>query len=545
MIINIRIFFLIFLCISGFSNAISQEFPLDQKTPQSTIYKHLYYLQDDHYNPKKSGEVFGKANAENAEKAIQLKQIFDAHGHFIDLSELPADTAYNDTITKKNKFTPIAEYERIFLVRKNGKWRYSEQSSLAIQGIYSSTFPFGATKLMTMIPFGNENFLGLKAWQYVGILILLLIVFTLHKIFTFLIDRIVQRLIQSATVPTKFRVAIHKMSIPISYLALVQVINWLFPTLMLPVNTSHYISIAFKIIEPVFLTVALYRLVEVFGLILAKRAEKTETALDDQLVPLFRKSAKVFVIIFGIIILLNNLNFNLTALIAGASIGGLAFALAAQDTIKNLFGSLMIFVDKPFQIGDLVALEGAIGTIEEVGFRSTRVRTLSNSLVSVPNGKVADMVIDNLGMRVYRRFQTSISLTYDTPVELIETYCKGLRQIILMHPKTRKDSFEVYLNDMAPSSLNILLNVFFIDEGWSSELKGRHEIISEAIRFAELLKIRFAFPTQTLHLETTPGRMNPDFDYPQDSETKEELMDKYFISLNKRMVEGTQVNEEL
>jgi MscS family membrane protein len=155
------------------------------------------------------------------------------------------------------------------------------------------------------------------------------------------------------------------------------------------------------------------------------------------------------------------------------------------------------------------------------------------------------MVIDNLGMRVYRRFQTSISLTYDTPVELIETYCKGLRQIILMHPKTRKDSFEVYLNDMAPSSLNILLNVFFIDEGWSSELKGRHEIISEAIRLAELLKIRFAFPTQTLHLETTPGRMNPDFDYPQDSETKEELMDKYFISLNKRMVEGTQVNEEL
>lgn len=545
MVLKFRFYLTFIFGILGATLLNSQEYPLDQKTPQSAIYKHLYYLQEAHYEPLKAAEVFGKSNVKNVEKAIQLKQIFDAHGHYIDIELLPIDTAYHDTLTKKNQFTPVAEYQRIFLVRANGVWKYSEQSNQAIEGIYASIFPFGATKLMKLIPFGNEAFWGLKAWQFIGILILFLIVFILHKIFTFIIDRIVQRLIQSSKVSSGFRDAIHKMSIPISYLALVQVVDWLFPTLMLPVNIAHYISVAFNIIEPIFLTIALYRLVDVFGLILAKRAEKTATSLDDQLIPLFRKSAKAFVIVFGIIVLLNNLNFNLTALIAGASIGGLAFALAAQDTIKNLFGSLMIFVDRPFQIGDLVALEGATGTIEEVGFRSTRVRTPANSLVSVPNGKVVDMVIDNLGMRVYRRFQTSISLTYDTPVALIEMYCSGLRQIVLMHPKTRKDAIDVYLNDMAPSSLNVLVNIFFVDEGFSEELKGRHEIISEAIRLAELLKIRFAFPTQTLHIETTPDKMNPDFGYPSEVKTKEEIMDSYFIALKKRMVIGTADSDEL
>ena len=273
------------------------------------------------------------------------------------------------------------------------------------------------------------------------------------------------------------------------------------------------------------------------------RAELTETSLDDQLVPLFRKTAKVFVIGFGLVYLLNNLNFNLTALIAGVSIGGLAFALAAQDTIKNMFGSLMIFIDRPFQIGDLVSLEGTLGTIEEVGFRSTRVRTPANSLVSVPNGKVVDMVIDNLGMRVYRRFQTNISLTYDTPVDLIETYVEGLRQIVLSHPKTNKDNFEIHLNDMAASSLNVLMNIFFIEEGWSSELKARHEIITEAIRLAELLKVRFAFPTQTLHMETFPDKTIPDFGYPQNQESREKIVDAYIIEMKQRMVKGFGSND--
>jgi MscS family membrane protein len=398
---------------------------------------------------------------------------------------------------------------------------------------------------MHLIPgLPQTKFAGLKAWQWIGCVLLLIIGFLLHRLFTWIIELITRRLIQSEHVSKEFRIAIHKMAIPISYLFLVQVVDWLFPSLLLPAHIAYYFSLAFKIVEPIFLTVALYRFVDVLSLIMKKRAEQTETSLDDQLVPLFRKTAKVFVIGFGLVYLLNNLDFNLTALIAGVSIGGLAFALAAQDTIKNMFGSLMIFIDKPFQIGDLVSLEGTLGTIEEVGFRSTRIRTPANSLVTVPNGKVVDMVIDNLGLRNFRRFQTNISLTYDTPVDLIETYVSGLREIIQTHPKVEKDMCEIHLNDMASSSLNILMNIFFNVRTWSEELKVRHEIITEVIRLGEALKIRFAFHTQTLHVETFPDKTVPDFGYPLNTQSREEVMDNYLSEMRSRLVKGIGKTED-
>ena len=140
---------------------------------------------------------------------------------------------------------------------------------------------------------------------------------------------------------------------------------------------------------------------------------------------------------------------------ATLSIGGLAFALAAQDTIKNFFGSLMIFVDKPFQVGQWITAPGIDGTVEEVGLRSTRIRTFSNSLIYVPNGKLADATIDNHGLRAYRRFSTQLAITYDTPPELIEVFVEGLRKIVLDHPTTWKDNFHIYMNDLNSHSLDI------------------------------------------------------------------------------------------
>lgn len=530
---------LVFLLVLNATCLHAQEYPLNQKTPQNSIYSLLYYLQEDNYNPSAAAKSFEGDRETAKQRALWFKQILDARGHYIDLEALPKDSLYTDSSNGLNRYIPVNEYKRIFLTRIKGKWLFSEQAGQEIEYQFHKVFPLGTSFLMNLLPtISEETFLGLKAWQYLGIVLLALLVFILHRLFTWLIERITRRLIQSTRVSTEFRVAIHRMAIPLSYLFLVQVIDRLFASLMLPAVLAHYVALTFKIIEPVFLTIALYRLVDVIALIMKRRAELTETTLDDQLVPLFRKTAKVFVIVFGLIYLLNNLEFNLTAIIAGASIGGLAFALAAQDTIKNMFGSLMIFIDRPFQIGDLVALEGATGTIEEVGFRSTRIRTAANSLVSVPNGKVVDMVIDNLGMRVYRRFQTNISLTYDTPVDLIETYIQGLREIVSLHPKTKKDAIDIHLNDMAASSLNILLNIYFQDEGWTEELKARHQIISEAIRLAELLNVRFAFPTQTLHVETFPDKTIPNFNYPSETKTREELLDSYLAGLKAKMIEG-------
>ena len=241
---------------------------------------------------------------------------------------------------------------------------------------------------------------------------------------------------------------------------------------------------------------------DLIGDILSKIASKTKSKVDDQLVPLARKSIKVIVIVFGCLYVLKTLDVDITPLIAGVSIGGLAFALAAQETIKNLFGSITIFTDQPFVVGDWIVIEGIEGNVEEVGMRSTRIRTFYNSVISIPNGRLADMTIDNMGARNYRRFRAEIGITYDTSPELIDVFVEGLKEIVVNHPKTRKDVYAIYLNSFGSSSINILFNIFFIAEDISEELQSRQEILLDIISLAHELEVRFAFPTNTIHIET-------------------------------------------
>ena len=240
---------------------------------------------------------------------------------------------------------------------------------------------------------------------------------------------------------------------PLSIFFVVALLVLFVPVLQLPAFTSRYVILILKAAMPLLGTIVFYQMVNILSYYLTKLALKTESTLDDQLVPLIRKTLKAFVVIVGSLFILENLNVPIIPLLTGLSIGGLAFALAAQDTIKNFFGSLMIFIDKPFQIGDWITSEDVDGTVEEVGFRSTRIRSFRNSVYYIPNGKLADRTIDNHGLRKYRRFFTTIALTYDTPPELIQTFVDGLVKIVHHHPNTRKDFHQIYFNDMGDSSL--------------------------------------------------------------------------------------------
>jgi MscS family membrane protein len=143
------------------------------------------------------------------------------------------------------------------------------------------------------------------------------------------------------------------------------------------------------------------------------------------------------------------------------------------------------------------------------------------------------MVVDNLGMRQFRRYKTFINLAYDTPVDRIELYVKGLRQIVHLHPQTRNEENEIHVNELSTSSINILFNVFFSSTTWTEELKARHEIIMETIRLADVLGVRFAFPTQTIHIETFPEKQSVQLNQNQ-SNSKEERYETYMNELEKR-----------
>ena len=252
-----------------------------------------------------------------------------------------------------------------------------------------------------------------------------------------------------------------------------------------------------------------YLLTELFSDYLGERAVDTDFPLDDQLVPLIRKTLKVSVIVLTVLIAIQNLGVNVLSVLAGLGLGGLALAMAAKDTAANLFGSIMIILDKPFKVGDWVVFGEVEGIVEEIGFRSTRVRTFYNSQVSVPNAHVANNNVDNMGKRKFRRIYALLGLTYDTPTHKIEAFIEGVTKIVLENPHTDKDNFEICFHSYGEFSLNILLYIFLKVPNWSEELLQRQTIYLQVLKLAEDLEVDFAFPTRTLHLENSAELAKP------------------------------------
>ncbi|MEM6959665.1 MAG: mechanosensitive ion channel domain-containing protein, partial [Myxococcota bacterium] len=174
--------------------------------------------------------------------------------------------------------------------------------------------------------------------------------------------------------------------------------------------------------------------------------------------------------------------------------------LAAKDTVANLFGSLSIFADQPFQVGDWVVIEGKEGTVEEVGMRSTRIRTFKESVVSIPNAVVANAAVDNFGQRRYRRCSLKLGLTYASSTDQLQAFVEGIRAILRANAHVRQDAYEVHFRDFGDSALEVVAYFFFTVNTWTEELRERQNVLLEIMRLSEALKVEFAFPTQTLHV---------------------------------------------
>ncbi|MBA41700.1 MAG: mechanosensitive ion channel protein MscS, partial [Flavobacteriaceae bacterium] len=181
------------------------------------------------------------------------------------------------------------------------------------------------------------------------------------------------------------------------------------------VNFEEYLTKTYNLFLLVTVFWVVSRFIDFVGYKLKNKALKTESKVDDQLIPFAIDIAKVLTIVLGFVMILGNVfNVNVTALVAGLGIGGVAFALASKESLENLLGSFTIFFDKPFIVGDTVTLGGVTGTVEKVGFRSTRIRTFDKSVVTVPNKNIISTELDNLGARPVRRVKFNIGLTYDT-----------------------------------------------------------------------------------------------------------------------------------
>ncbi len=479
-----------------------------QRSPRYVIANHLIYLQEDNYFPgqsAKSMDSVGISEDNLRERAVMLKQIYDSEGYIIDTSTISKDPEYTDSLGR-HRYIVYDKYPEIYLQRKDGKWMYSFTTVRQIAQIHDRLFPFGSDIFLKITPkIGQKKFLGLKVWQYEGIFILLAIGLLLHwllgTVFNVLIRRILPRFFDKESFNPQM---IRPVARPLSLLLVLFLFFQFYRILLLPVWITSYISTILKIGMSIFGVIAAYRFVDLISVLGLNLAKKTETSMDEQLIPLIKRVLKLVVGVLGVLFVLQNLNVNVTALLAGISIGGLALALAAQDTVKNFIGSITIFVDRPFQLGDFIETPKVTGTVLEIGVRSTRIRALEGAYVSIPNGELANLTITNHGIRTYRRYATTLSVTYDTPPELMEKFVGRIEEIVLEHPKTRKSDYMIYFHEMGDSSLQIFFAVYLELTGYADMLAARQDLFLSIMRLAEELGISFAFPSTSLYVEKMP-----------------------------------------
>lgn len=249
----------------------------------------------------------------------------------------------------------------------------------------------------------------------------------------------------------------------------------------------------------------IYRLVDIIEFYLKRLTGRTDTKLDDMLVPVIRKTLRIFIAAISALFIADNiLEMQLGTVLAAAGVGGLAIALAAQETIANFFGSINIFADRPFQVGDRIRVGGFDGPVEEVGFRSTRIRTLDGHLVTAPNSKVVNEMVENISKRPFIKRLTNISITYDTPPEKVEKALQIIKDILADTEQVNRDPDlvpRVYFSDFQSFYLNILVIYWVKPPDYWLFQEVNEKVNLRIMQAFESESIEFAFPTQTLYLK--------------------------------------------
>ena len=434
-----------------------------------------------------------------------------------------------DEITAHKRISILVPDAEIALAKQDdGTWRFDQKTIEAIPDFYreiedlNAEFGDGeialtpAMRIRSIMPaeLRHGQLVGIEYWQWIAIALLILAGFIVDQIVRNILRNIWRRIAHRRGQGTSKDI-LSKAVRPFGIFA--GALVWLaaLPLLGLPPSAANILLIAIRVVLMLAGVWAAYRVTDLLADFLERQASKTNTKLDDLLIPLGRKTGKVLVTVFGLIYIAESFDVQILPLLTGLGIGGLAFAFAAKDTIENFFGSVAVILDQPFEVGDWVVIEGAEGTVEELGLRSTRIRTFYDSQITIPNSTLVRTRVDNYGRRRYRRFRAQIGVTYNTTPEQIEAFCEGIREIIRQHPYTRKDYFHVYLNSWGDFSLNILLYVFFDCADWAIELRERQRLMLDIMRLARRLGVGFAFPTQSLELsraskQQIPGTLDAD-----------------------------------
>jgi MscS family membrane protein len=493
--VSIKSLFFLFSFLLGATFAFAQVAPTNTNSPYGVVYMHLHNLQADSYHPEAAARAFGPEIPYREAKALalQLKEVLDGKGLVVNISLVPTDEDYKDS-TKTNRYVLFpGKLPSVFLEKRNDKWHYSLRTAADIPNLHHTVYPEGSEWMLENLPrLGSHKFLKLETWQWLGILIFIGAGLLLYIVFNFVV-RFIARSVTHSQYGAQISglEAIPKLAKQLSRFFVFTLFIWYAPVLQLPAKFAYFLLQFLNIGCVIFGTLLILQAVNIALALFKRLSLTTENNLDEHLVPIVGHIINTVIMVFGLFKVLYLLDVNVTALVAGVSIGGLAFALAAQDTVKNLIGSIMIFADRPFQIGDTIKSGELDGVVEEVGFRSTRIRTPDTSVITIPNGKISDLTINNMGLRTSRRFRTELLVHNMATADQVEQYIERIKKTFVLHPKTEDNKTEVFLNELRDGAYMIVAITYIIVEDTQAENAVRHELLFETLRIAEGLGLEF------------------------------------------------------
>lgn len=343
-------------------------------------------------------------------------------------------------------------------------------------------------------------FAGNELWRIIVLIIVLSIAFFLGKILKFFLQRMEPKLQEAEK--RLLAVSVTSAAKSVTFLFFAFGLNIAISFLIVPEAFQSLLNTVLELLIILAIGHFVYRQIDVIDNWLKRFASDDSINIDDMLIPIVGKSIRVAVVILVVLQSAQALSDQpITSILAGIGIGGLALGLAAQDTIRNFFGSLMIFADKPFNVGELINLDGILGSILEVGVRTTKIRSLDGHVLTVPNGSLANMTIHNIGKRPFIRRVFDVTITYDTPPEKVNRALEILKDILNDHEGMNPDlPPKVYFDNMNADSLNLKCFYWYHPPDFWQYMDFTQHVNSEIFRRFNEEGIDFAFPTQTIHL---------------------------------------------
>ena len=455
---------------------------IDLSSPYATVQTHFILLSPGNKFLKNTAALFMCREAypgESKEIAVKLKKILTLQS--VNVETISQNPNHIDPVVNEHRYILYKKLPLIYLVKHGEEWRYSEETFIFISQ-YQEAFKLNRL-FYHCLPkeFCKKKILDLAIWQYIVLIVLVISIWLIHKIMPYVFKYVFHRFIKGSQRKQFTIERLLFILVAISFLKLV------FPMLQL----ATLATFMDRVLGATISFLLMYLSYECVGVVQEQiKISNRHSQFMMHILPVYSMLVKIVIILYGLIKTIDNFGIETGSLVQVLSFSTIGLGLAAQDTIKNLFGSLMIIMNRPFNIGDEIASDTIRGKVEDIGLRATLLRTKEGSLVYIPNAKLADTAIDNFGRRNSRMVCLEIPLSYDIPLDVLPKFVKGLRVITRRQPFIMSEKTELHLDKMSEDGFVVILKLYLDNSEGAIERKCKHSVIALILQMAHHLEIR-------------------------------------------------------